>query len=63
MGDCLFEEMEEARKRGQDITPYLARVERCCWDHDVTSCEVCRNDGLLPAQECVIKVYNLGVRS
>jgi hypothetical protein len=63
MEDCLFEEMEEARKQGQDVTAYLARMERCCWDHDVASCEVCRSDGLLPAQECVIKVYNLGVRS
>ncbi|MGD2039744.1 MAG: hypothetical protein PVH11_02890 [Anaerolineae bacterium] len=63
MEECLYEEMEEARRKGQDIAPYLARIERCCWDHDVTSCEVCRNDGLLPAQECLVKVYNQGVRS
>jgi hypothetical protein len=63
MEECLYEEMEEARRKGQDITPYLARIERCCWDHDVMSCEVCRKDGLLPTQECLVKVYNQGVRS
>jgi hypothetical protein len=63
MEECLYEEMEDARRKGQDIAPYLGRIERCCWDHDVTSCEVCRKDGLLPAQECLVKVYNQGVRS
>jgi hypothetical protein len=63
MDDCLKEEMEAAREAGQDLTPYLERMERCRWDHDVTDCEICRSDGLLPAQECVFKVYNLGVRS
>lgn len=62
MEDCLLLEMEEARKRGDDLTPYLARMDRCCWEHDVTSCDLCRKDGVLPAQECVFKVYNLGVR-
>jgi len=63
MDDCLLEEMEEAKARGEDLAPYLARMERCRWDHDVSGCEVCRSDGILPAQECVVKVYNLGVRS
>jgi len=63
MDDCLLEEMETARERGEDLTPYLVRMERCCWDHDVSSCEVCRNDGVLPAQDCVFRVYNMGVRS
>ena len=63
LDDCLLVEMEEARERGEDVTAYVARMERCRWDHDVTTCEVCRNDGILPAQECVVKVYNLGVRS
>jgi hypothetical protein len=63
MDDCLVHELTKARERGEDLEPYLAAMKRCCWDHDVTSCEVCRSDGLLPAQECVLKVYNLGVRS
>jgi hypothetical protein len=63
MDDCLMQEIEEARERGEDVTVYVARMERCRWDHDVTTCEVCRTDGVLPAQECVVKVYNLGVRS
>jgi hypothetical protein len=63
MDDCLLIEMEKARARGEDVTHYLVRMERCRWEHDVEDCEICRNDGLLPAQECVTKVYNLGVRS
>jgi hypothetical protein len=63
MDDCLLQEMEEARERGEDVTVYVTRMERCRSDHDVTTCEVCRTDGVLPAQECVFKVYNLGVRS
>jgi hypothetical protein len=63
MDDCLLQEMEEAKERGEDLAPYLARVERCRWDHDVTDCEVCRSDGVLPAQECVFKLYNMGARS
>ena len=63
MDDCLEQELEAARERGEDLTPYLVRMERCRWDHDVTRCEVCRNDKLQSAQECVFKVYNLGVRS
>jgi len=63
MDECLLDEMEAARNRGEDVTPYLREMERCRWDHDVTQCEICRHDGVLPAQECVVKVYNLGVRS
>ena len=63
MDDCLLQEMEEARERGEDLAPYVKRMERCRWDHDVTNCEVCRNDGVQPAQECVFKVYNMGVRT
>jgi hypothetical protein len=63
MDDCLLQEMEEAQARGEDLRQYLARMERCRWDHDVTQCDVCRGDGVLPAQECVFRVYNLGVRS
>jgi hypothetical protein len=63
MDDCLLQELEEAREQGRELTPYLARLERCRWDHDVATCEVCRHDSVLPAQECVFKVYNLGVRS
>jgi hypothetical protein len=63
MDDCLLQEMEDAKERSEDLAPYLTRMQRCRWDHDVTSCEVCRSDGLLPAQECLLKVYNLGVRS
>jgi hypothetical protein len=63
MDDCLLEEMEGAKERGEDLAPYLARMERCRWDHDVADCEVCRKDGVLPAQACVVKVYNMGVRS
>ncbi len=63
MDDCLLKEMEEAKARGEDLGPYIARMDRCRWDHDVANCKVCRTDGLLPAQECVFKLYNLGVRS
>lgn len=63
MEDCLLDEMEQARARGEDVAPYVARMERCCADHDVSNCQVCRGDGLLPAQECLFRVYNLGVRS
>ena len=63
MDDCLLDELAAAKEQDQDLTPYLTRMERCRWDHDVASCEVCRSDGVLPAQECVLKVYNLGVRS
>jgi hypothetical protein len=63
MDDSLLQEMEEARERGEDLAPYLARMERCRWDHDVTDCEICRGAGILPAQECVFKLYNMGTRS
>jgi hypothetical protein len=63
MEDCLLIEMEAAKARGEDVTRYVVRMERCRREHDVEDCEICRNDGLLPAQECVFKVYNLGVRS
>lgn len=63
MDDCLLDEMEQAKARGEDMAPLLARMECCRWDHDVSNCEVCRIDGVLPTQECVFKVYNLGVRS
>lgn len=63
MDDCLLQEMEEAKKRGDDLATFLEQMKRCRWEHDVRSCEVCREDGVLPAQECVVKVYNLGVRS
>jgi hypothetical protein len=63
MDDCLLGEMEEAKARGEDLAPYLARMKQCRWDHDVAQCEVCRTDGVLPAQECVLRVYSLGVRS
>ena len=62
MEDCLLIEMQEAKARGEDVAVYVARMERCRSDHDVQSCQVCRSDGLLPAQECIFKVYNLGVR-
>jgi hypothetical protein len=62
MDDCLLYEMEAAKERGEDLAPYLARMERCRSDHDVTTCEVCRSDGLLPAQECVVLAYNAGGR-
>jgi len=63
MDECLLQEIEEAKEQGEDLGGYLVRMERCRWEHDVTSCEICRQDGVLPAQECVFKVYNLGVRS
>jgi hypothetical protein len=63
MDDCLLIEMEAAKQRGEDLAPYLVRMERCRWDHDVTDCEVCRSDGLAPAQECLVLVYNAGGRS
>jgi hypothetical protein len=63
MDECLLQEIEEAKERDEDLGGYLVRIERCRWEHDVTSCEICRQDGVLPAQECVFKVYNLGVRS
>lgn len=63
MEDCLLIEIQEARARGEDVMIYLARLERCRADHDVQDCDICRTDGLLPAQECVFKVYNLGVRA
>jgi hypothetical protein len=63
MDDCLLEEMEEAKARGEDLAPYVVRLDQCRGDHDVASCEICRSDGLLSAQECLFKVYNLGVRS
>jgi hypothetical protein len=63
MSDCLLDEMAAAKEQDKDLTAYVARMKRCRWDHDVADCEVCRNDGILPAQECVFKVYNLGVRS
>jgi hypothetical protein len=62
MEDCLLLEMEAARERGEDLTPYLVRMEGCRWEHDVTTCEVCRSDGLLPAQECVVLAYSAGNR-
>jgi hypothetical protein len=63
MDDCLQRELEEAKERGEDLTPYLSRMEQCRWEHDVTSCQVCLSDGVPPAQECLFKVYNMGVRS
>jgi hypothetical protein len=63
MDDCLLDELTAAKEQGEDLTPFLTRMERCRWDHDVSNCEVCRSDGALPAQECVFRVYNLGVRS
>jgi len=63
MEDCLWDELKSAQEQGEDLAPYLERLERCRWDHDVASCDVCRGDGQLSAQECLFKVYNLGVRS
>jgi hypothetical protein len=63
MENCLMDEMQTARERGEDLTTYLARIKQCCWDHEVASCEICRSDGLLPAQDCIVRVYNLGVRT
>jgi len=63
MDDCLLQEVEKAKQWGKDLTSYPARNERCRWDQDMDSCEICRNDGLLPAQDCLVKVYTLGVRS
>lgn len=63
MDGCLLQEIEEAKERGEDLAPYLARMDRCRWENDVTDCQICRTDGVMPAQECVLKLYNLGVRS
>ncbi|HSJ56291.1 MAG TPA: hypothetical protein VLC95_03870 [Anaerolineae bacterium] len=63
MEDCLLMEIEEAKARGEDLTVYLVRVERCRAEHDVRDCEICRSDGLLPAHEYVFELYNLGARS
>ncbi|HSJ53949.1 MAG TPA: hypothetical protein VLC52_09400, partial [Anaerolineae bacterium] len=60
MEDCLWDELKTAQEQGEDPAPYLERLERCRWDHDVASCDVCRGDGHLSAQECLFKVYNLG---
>jgi hypothetical protein len=63
MEDCLWQELKNAQERGEDLAPYLERLEGCRWDHDVANCDVCRGDGQPSALECVFNVYNLGVRS
>jgi len=63
MEDCLLDELKSAQERGEDLAPYLERLEHCRWNHDVANCDVCRSDGQPSASECLFNVYNLGVRS